>query len=119
MNERANLGSSMYMYMNDAFEQLVAHCKTRRRNGRLLADDPKVKEKIGQAWIELEIVRLTMDRALSKSNAGETPGPEGSILKLGWSEANQRLVQLSMEVLGDTAQLSGFDDGTWAYRYLR
>ena len=60
-----------------------------------------------------------MDRALSKSNAGETPGPEGSILKLGWSEANQRLVQLSMEVLGDASQLSGFDGGTWAYRYLR
>ena len=119
MNERANLGSSMYMYMNDAFEQLVVHCKNRRRNGRLLAEDPKVQEKIGQAWIELEIVRLTMDRALSKSNAGETPGPEGSILKLGWSEANQRLVQLSMEVLGDTSQLSEFDGGTWAYRYLR
>lgn len=119
MNERANLGSAMYMHMKDSFDQLVAHCRTQKRNGRLLAEDPKIREKIGQAMIELEIVRLTMDRALSKSTAGGTPGPEGSILKLGWSEANQKLVQLSMEVLGDASQLSTFDGGTWAYRYLR
>ncbi len=60
-----------------------------------------------------------MDRALSRLNGGETPGPEGSLLKLGWSQANQRLVQLSMEILGDVSQLSSFDGGTWGWRYLR
>lgn len=119
MNERANLGPSIYTMMKGNFDALVERCKTTKRNGRLLADDPLVRQKIGQAVTELEIVRLTMDRALSKSNAGETPGPEGSILKLGWSEANQRLVQLSMEILGDASQLETFDSGSWAYSYLR
>ena len=119
MNERANLGIVMYVHMKETLDELINHCKSKKRNGRLLADDPKVRQKIGQAVTEVEIVRLTMDRALSKLNAGATPGPEGSLLKLAWSEANQTLVQLSMEILGDASQLQSFDDGAWTYRYLR
>lgn len=119
MNERANLGPSIYTLMKSNLDALIKQCKTHKRDGRPLAEDPCVQEKIGQAVAELEIVRLTMDRALSKSNAGETPGPEGSILKLGWSEANQRVVQLAMEILGDAAQLKSFDSGMWAHSYLR
>ena len=119
MNERVNLGPSIYTIMQQTFAALVALCKTTTRDGRLLADDPIVRQKLGQIVTELEIVRLTMDRALSKSNAGETPGPEGSILKLGWSEANQRITQLATEILGDESQLDRFDAGTWRYRYLR
>lgn len=119
MNERANLGAAMYVHMKDVLDQLISYCQTNKRNGSRMADDPVIQQKIGQAVLELEIVRLTMDRALSKSNAGKSPGPEGSLLKLGWSEANQRLVQLAMEILGDESQLMSFDGGTWSYRYLR
>ncbi|HIF34833.1 MAG TPA: acyl-CoA dehydrogenase [Planctomycetes bacterium] len=119
MNERANLGASVYVSFEETMRQLIEHCRTRKRNGRLLAEDPLVRQNIAQAHVELELFRLNTDRALSRSNAGETPGPEGSILKLYWSEMNQRLSQTAMEILGDTAQLSTFDNGNWAYRYLR
>ncbi len=52
MNERANLGAAMYVHMKDALDELIQHCRTRRRNGRLLADDPDVRQKIGQAVID-------------------------------------------------------------------
>ena len=119
MNERANLGSSMYVAFEETMRQLIEHCRTLKRNGRTLAEDPLVRQKIAQAQVELEIFRLNTDRALSRSNAGETPGPEGSFSKLYWSEMNQRLTQTAMEVLGDAAQLDSFDDGQWAYRFLR
>lgn len=119
MNERANLGVSVYVSFEEALAQLIELCRTRQRNGRPLASDPVVRQKIAQAAIELEIFRLNTDRALSRANAGETPGPEGSILKLFWSEMNQRLTQTAMEVLGDSAQLADFDNGSWVYRYLR
>ena len=119
MNERANLGASVYVSFKETMARLVKHCQTRTRNGRLLAEDPLVRQKIAQAEVELEIFRLNSDRALSRMDAGATPGPEGSISKLYWSEMNQRLTQTAMEVLGDAAQLSTFDDGDWAYRYLR
>ena len=41
------------------------------------------------------------------------PGPEGSGSKLHWSEANQRLTKLAMEILG------GEDDGYWRHQQLR
>ena len=32
---------------------------------------------------------------------------------------NQRIAQIALEVLGPEAQLWDFDDGRWAYHYLR
>ena len=119
MNERANLGASMYAVFETTMRELVELCGTTCRDGKLLCEDPIVRQRIAQAEIELEIFRLNTDRALSKANAGQTPGPEGSILKLYWSEMNQRLSQTAMEILGDQAQLSCFRNGDWAYRYLR
>jgi alkylation response protein AidB-like acyl-CoA dehydrogenase len=50
------------------------------------------------------------------------PGPEGSISKLVWSEANQRVTKLALEILGPDAALC--DDnapygGYWQYQQLR
>ena len=41
------------------------------------------------------------------------PGPEGSVSKLHWSEQNQRLTKLAMELL------EGEDDGYWRHQQLR
>jgi len=46
------------------------------------------------------------------------PGPEGSVAKLQWSEANQRLTKLALEILGPDAQLVD-GDGYWQYQQLR
>ena len=47
------------------------------------------------------------------ADADRRPGPEGSGSKLHWSEQNQRLTKLAMEILG------GEDDGYWGYQQLR
>ena len=50
------------------------------------------------------------------------PGPEGSASKLVWSENNQRLTKLALEILGSHAQLTdggGYADGYWQYQQLR
>jgi alkylation response protein AidB-like acyl-CoA dehydrogenase len=44
------------------------------------------------------------------------PGPEGSVLKLHWSEQNQRLTKLALEVLGDG---NGEAREYWRYQQLR
>ena len=46
------------------------------------------------------------------------PGPEGSVSKLHWSEPNQRLTKLALELLGPEAQLMD-GDGYWQYQQLR
>jgi alkylation response protein AidB-like acyl-CoA dehydrogenase len=44
------------------------------------------------------------------------PGPEGSAIKLRWSEQNQRLTKLGRELLGADGIL---DDGWWHHQQLR
>ena len=119
MNERANLGSGLYMMFKASWDELVERAKQLTRNGVPLVEDPINRQKIAQAYLQLEIFRLNSNRALSQICNNAVPGPEGSILKLYWSEMNQRLVRTAMEVLGDRAQLQAFDKGKWIYRYLR
>jgi alkylation response protein AidB-like acyl-CoA dehydrogenase len=89
------------------------------RGGKPASQDPVVRQKLAQAYLELEVFRLTNLRALSGMANSSVPGPEGSILKLYWSEMNQRMQQTAMEALGPHAQLEDFDEGRWVYNYLR
>ena len=63
---------------------------------------------------------MTSERALAAVARDGVPGPEGSILKLFWSELNQRTTRAAMEIAGPWGQLT--DDGDWetlSYAYLR
>jgi alkylation response protein AidB-like acyl-CoA dehydrogenase len=89
--------------------------------GRLLQDagspeDPRLREAIAAEWIELQGLRYTSYRALGTYERTGIPGPEGSGVKLRWSEANQRLTKLARELRGPEGIL---DDGWWNHQQLR
>lgn len=119
MNERANLGTGMHVIFKRNLEALIARTHTVERNGGRASEDPIVRQKLAQAYLELEILRLNTNRALTSLSKTGIPGPEGSIQKLYWSEWNQRMQQTAQEILGPYGQLSDFDNGTWQYSYLR
>ena len=119
MNERANLGSGIQVVFKRQLEALIARSKTIERGGRPASEDPLVRQKLAQAYLELEILRLNTNRALTSLSKSGTPGAEGSIQKLYWSEMNQRTQQAAQEILGPYGQLKGFDKGAWEYAYLR
>lgn len=119
MNERANLGTGIQVVFKRNLEALIARSHTIERNGGPASADPLVRQKLAQAFLELEILRLNTNRALTSLSRTGIPGPEGSIQKLYWSEMNQRTQQIAQEILGPYGQLSDFDSGTWAYAYLR
>ncbi len=119
MNERANLGAGVYIQIKRTLDALIARSHNTMRGGRPSAQDPVIRQKIAQAYLELEIFKLNSNRALSKMSKSSVPGPEGSILKIFWSELNQRVQQTAMEALGPFGQLQDFDEGKWVYGYLR
>ncbi len=119
MNERANLGSGIQVVFKRQLEALIARSKTVERNGRPASEDPLVRQKLAQAYLELEILRLNTNRALTSLSKSGVPGAEGSIQKLYWSEMNQRTQQYAQEILGPYGQLKEFDRGMWEYGYLR
>jgi len=119
MNERANLGTGVQVIFRRNLNGLMARSHTIDRNGKPASADPIVRQKLAQAYLELEILRLNTNRALTSLSKSGVPGPEGSTLKLYWSEMNQRTQQTAQDVLGPHGQLSDFDGGVWQFGYLR
>ncbi|REK08233.1 MAG: acyl-CoA dehydrogenase [Planctomycetota bacterium] len=118
-NERANLGTGLYVTFKRNLDAMIAQARKLKRGGRPVIEDPVVRQRLAQAYVDLEVLRLNTTRSLSMLSKTGAPGPEGSIQKLYWSELNQRMAQIAMEVLGPYGQLSDYDNGRWAYMYLR
>jgi len=118
-NERANLGTGLYVVFKRNLDAVIDHARKLKRNGKPVIDDPVMRQRLAQAYVDLEVFRLNTTRSLSILNRTGAPGPEGSIQKLYWSELNQRNAQIAMEVLGPNALSSEFDGGRWVYNYLR
>jgi alkylation response protein AidB-like acyl-CoA dehydrogenase len=122
MNERANLGFALTARLDVATRKLIALVRSTPRNGGVAADDPLVRDRVARLWIDLQGLRYTNYRSLSKLMKTGVPGPEGSLAKLHWSESNQRLTKLALSLLGPAAQLDGDGsvwDGYWQYQQLR
>ena len=118
MHERNTYGSTMPVVFRRQLNRLLELAKTMNKD-----KDPVIRQKLAQCHVELEVFRLTQMRALSRVNAHGVPGPEGSVLKLLWSEFNQRMEQIAMELLGPYGQLEdgphAVDHGEWSHSYLR
>jgi alkylation response protein AidB-like acyl-CoA dehydrogenase len=67
--------------------------------------DRRRRQALAQAYTEVRLFQLYNWRSLSALAKGEEPGPEGSALKLYWSEMSKRLHRTAMDVLGPAAPL--------------
>ncbi|HEY9231344.1 MAG TPA: acyl-CoA dehydrogenase [Blastocatellia bacterium] len=124
MFERGTLGASLQITFKRQIERLIALSKVIQRNGRPASEDPVIRQKLAQIYAEIEIFRLNQMRTLTRMSKTGVPGPEGSIQKIFWSEMNQRMQQVAMEMLGPYGQLTAasdqaIDHGEWAHGYLR
>jgi len=86
-------------------------------------DDQRLRRRLAQAYVEVRLFQLHNWRSLSKLERGLAPGPEGSFLKLYWSEMSKRLHELALDVLGPAAPLwrdatDNPGDGSWQRAWL-
>ncbi len=107
LHERGTLGFALSGVLEAQVGRLIALARERG------ADDPIIRDRVATEWIELQALKLTNYRALTALMERGMPGPEGSVSKLHWSEQNQRLTKLAMELL------DGEDDGYWRHQQLR
>ena len=85
--------------------------------------DPLVRQRLAQLAIGVEVLRLSAYRNITQIMRSGQPGPEGSMLKLLWSELEQRIMEAASSISGAYAQLDehapqAFDGGRWQYGYL-
>jgi alkylation response protein AidB-like acyl-CoA dehydrogenase len=89
-----------------ASERLAEACARRG-----LTKDARVRQRLAQSWIDVEIFRLHNARTLDRLERGEEIGAESSIVKLFWAGASQRLYDTAIDVLGPGALLTADDPG--------
>lgn len=109
LHERGTLGFALSAALDTNVRRLVALARERGADGLQ-------RDRLAREWIELQAIRYTNYRALTALVKTGVPGPEGSVSKLRWSEANQRLTKLARELHGEDAVA---DDGWWHYQQLR
>ncbi len=123
-NERAILFMGQQMALTATLRKAIAMAKEPDAHAIRAADDPHLRDRIAQAWIDVELLRLNGMRNLAKVLAGHEPGPEGSMSKLFGQHVEQHLHELALDLGGEFAILDrGADDapnrGKWALGWLR
>ncbi len=119
----------LYTMINQAkyrtsWEEMVAYARQARRNGRPMIEDPRVRELLAQSYADIELMRLTNLRSLTRYQRGIPPAEESSLMKLHWSLAEQRLYDLGMTLGGPKALAMATSpralyDGSWNTYYFQ
>lgn len=73
--------------------------------GRRTAGDSSVRHQVARFYTELQAIKYTSLRQLTRQLRGEPPGPESSVVKLAASELNQRVVMFATALLGSAGQV--------------
>ena len=111
MNERAGLGASASVGLQNDLEDLVAMI-----NEQGLGSDPILRQRVAKLKMGVEALRLGAMRSLSTQIRTGIPGPEGSVSKLQWGSINQEMTELATELLGPAGLAK---DSEWTYKMLR
>jgi len=86
-------------------------------------DDHRLRQRLAEAYVEIKLFQLHNLRSISRLAKGMDPGPEGSALKLYWSEMSKRFHDTALAVLGPAAPLwkgaaGNPGDGRWQRSWL-
>jgi alkylation response protein AidB-like acyl-CoA dehydrogenase len=111
--ERGTAFLAQQLRFAEEFRSVVSFARSRGHG-----DDPIVRQRLADAYIGLEIMRLTGLRTVSNILRSGTPGPESSIGKLHWSKWHQRLGELEMDLMGADGQvLTSGELGNYQYTF--
>ena len=103
MNERVSIGGSVEPRGTGP---IAAAVSAWQESG---CDDAVRRDQLLRLWTEAEVLRLGNIRAQQVREKG-TPGPEGSVLKLGGALLGQRIASFTVDLLGLSATLYDYGD---------
>ncbi len=123
-NERGSLALATIVDYFNIFDDLVKMARTANRGGQAVTRDPRMRQELAQFYIDLMTMKYTIYRYFTRWLKGATPGPEGSINKLAWSELNKRMYDFALAIQGPASQLMpgdghAIEQGRWTFGFLR
>ncbi len=98
--ERGGLPFAQYVTFRQELAEIIQIARRVDRHGRPAAEDPVVRQRIAQSFIDLELLRLRGLHVATQLERGQDPGFEASVTKLHWSETHQDLGELFADVTG-------------------
>jgi alkylation response protein AidB-like acyl-CoA dehydrogenase len=112
------------MRFRNTFEDLAELARRVLDEGGCSLSRAQVRQTLAQFYIDVESMKYLAYRNFSRLKRGGTPGPEGSISKVLWSELNQRMNEFALVLQGPRAPLAAgahgaVDNGRWQYGLLR
>ncbi|MHB8511845.1 MAG: acyl-CoA dehydrogenase family protein [Actinomycetota bacterium] len=111
----ANERGTSFVWKEQVLHEVARDLMWKRALQTGLLEDPVVRQKLAQSWMDVEIFRLHNARTLTRLSKGEQIGPESSVVKLCWTEMTQRLYETAGSVFGlDATEWGGLDRGRWA-----
>jgi alkylation response protein AidB-like acyl-CoA dehydrogenase len=123
MHERGTSAIGYQIRFRSELEELLKLSKTVQKDGRVASQDPLLRQKLAQAYIEVEVLKCNIYRSSTEIMRSGRPGSESSIIKLFWSEMDRRQEETGMEMLGLYSQLVkgskwAVDCGKWPRAFL-
>ncbi|MBI2890242.1 MAG: acyl-CoA dehydrogenase [Nitrospirae bacterium] len=124
MHERGGVAVAIQVQIEQVLSSLFDLARRTGKNGRSAMEDPRIRQELARCYAEVQIARWNGYRSLTKIVKDGMPGPEGSFGKVFWTELNQRMQELALNLSGVFGLVpSGdpltVDSGRWVYGYLR
>ncbi len=110
--ERGTMALNLWVWARQAVDRAVAVARSRG-----LAGDAAVLDQVGALHADAEAVRIGSLRLMGEMQAGRSPGPETSALKLQWAAVVQAANRLGVQLDGSAGVL--VEDGSAAATRLR
>lgn len=120
--ERGTAFTASQVALADAIERLIEVARKQpgpTGEGRAI-DDVELARRLARLRAQAASLRAMTYSAISRNARTPVPGPEGSMMKLHYSDLHQELGRLSMELLGPDGLALGPEAAVdWAHEYLR
>lgn len=115
--------SSQHARLSADLDRLIELIRNLQRNGGPAAQDAVVRQKLAGFAAEVMVMKMSVLRNADELERKGVPGPEGSMLKVVWSELDQRVKAFAAELLGPAGLVpegdpNTIDEGYWAYELL-
>ena len=91
-------------------QELVKYCKNTYRNGKLLSEDPIIRNELSIMAVEIECAKMMAYNVAWMQSKSDIPNKEASVSKAFGSEMVVRLVNTGMKILGNHGELEPESD---------
>jgi len=117
--ERGTALMALQMELSQVVEDLIELAREvpGPAGGRSLADG-EIQRRLAVARAEVAALRAMTLAGISRAQRSPVPGPEGSMVKLFYSELTQRVSRLALDILGPGKLERTGARLDWVFRYL-